>query len=82
MAERQAPEPADLVSALQSALQTMIDAARGVLDVAERLVHDPSTTAKATEVAESVVAGLSSLRSRGLRDDADTDDGLERIDVE
>jgi hypothetical protein len=83
MAEHHGPEPSELVTALQSSLQLMIDAARGVLDVAERLVHDPQATAKATEVAEGLLTGLASLRfsPRGPGS-ADADDDLERIEVE
>jgi hypothetical protein len=87
MAERHAaraegPDPGEVVAALQSALQAMIDAARGVLDVAERLVHDPDAAAKATELAEGVLAGLSSLRPSTSNRNDDGDDDLERIDVE
>jgi hypothetical protein len=83
MAEDHGPEPSEMVAALQSSLQLMIDAARGVLDVAERLVHDPQAAAKATEVAEGLLAGLTSLRLRSTASGgAQGDDDLERIEVE
>jgi hypothetical protein len=82
-AERQVPDPGDVVATFQAALQTMIDAARGVLDVAERLVHDPATAAKATELAEGVVASLSSLRpQKSPSESPSPEDDLERIEVE
>jgi hypothetical protein len=83
MAEHHGPEPTEVVAALQSSLQLMIDAARSVLDVAERLVHDPQAAARATEVAEGLLNGLASLRfpSPGSGG-AEADDDLERIEVE
>jgi hypothetical protein len=82
-AERPAPDAADLVEAAQSAGQAMIDALRGVLDVVERLLHDPAAAARATELAESLLASLAGFTVRGGPDaGAADDDGLERIEVE
>jgi hypothetical protein len=81
--ERPAPDAADLVEAVQSAAQAMIDAMRGVLDVVERLLHDPAAAARATELAEGLMTGLAGFTVRRDTDaGAADDDGLEQIQVE